>query len=98
MLLTVPRSWGEVTPAWLAAAMGRPVAELRLDDIAEGTNSRARITGRFADRDEAFALFVKREGRVLNRLALTALGAREAEADLARYGVDLPVEHPAFYA
>jgi Phosphotransferase enzyme family len=98
VLLTVPRSWAEVTPAWVGAAMGRPVAGLGFEDVANGTNSRARITVRFADDDECLALFVKREGRVLNRLALTALGAREAEADLARYGVELPVEHPEFYA
>jgi hypothetical protein len=78
--------------------MGRPVAELRLVDVATGTNARARITVRFADRDESRGLFVKREGRMLNRLALTALGAREAEAHLARRSVDLPIEHPAFYA
>jgi aminoglycoside phosphotransferase (APT) family kinase protein len=56
------------------------------------------VTVRFADRGEPVAVFVKREGRMINRLALTALRAREAEADLARFGVELPVEHPAFYA
>jgi hypothetical protein len=71
---------------------------MRLTNVAKGTNSRARVAVRFTDSDETLGLFVKREGRVLNRLALTALGAREAEADLARYGVELPVEHPAFYA
>lgn len=98
MVLDVPRSWAALTPAWLGAAVGRPVAELELGDVAEGTNARARVVARFADRDETVALFVKREGRVINRLALTALGAREAEADLARSGLQLPIEHPAFYA
>ena len=98
MVLGVPRSWAELTPAWLTAATGRPVTGLRLEQVADGTNARARVVARIAGRDEPVALFVKREGRVLNRLALTALGAREAEADLARFAVPLPIEHPAFYA
>jgi hypothetical protein len=92
------RSWDQLTPAWLSEALGRPVSELSLADVADGTNARARVRVRFADRDEVAGFFVKREGRLLNRLALTALGAREAEANLARYRVALPIEHPAFHA
>jgi hypothetical protein len=82
----------------LGEAVGRPVRDLRLEDVAHGTNSRARIVVRFADSGESGAFFVKREGRLVNRLALTALRAREAEADLARSGMELPIEHPAFFA
>lgn len=98
MTPVVPRSWVEVTPAWLSEALGRPVSQLRLVDVADGTNARARVIARLADRDEPVRLFLKREGRVINRLALSVLRAREAEADLARGHVDLPLEHPAFLA
>lgn len=98
MVLGVPRSWAELTPAWLGEALGRPVTDVHVADIAGGTNARARLTVRFAGADESVGLFVKREGRLLNRLALTALGAREAEAHLARCGPELPLEHPAFLA
>jgi hypothetical protein len=94
----VAGGWAGLTPAWLGQAIGRPVAELQLVDAGAGTNAHARIVVRFAGEDEPVALFVKREGRLINRLALTALGAREAEADLARSGLDLPIEHPAFWA
>ena len=94
----VPRCWAELTPAWLTEAIGRPVIDVRLEQVADGTNARARVVARVAGREEPAALFVKREGRMLNRLALTALGAREAEADLARFAVPLPIEHPAFSA
>ena len=97
MLPDVPRGWAELTPAWFAAALGRPVADVRIADVAEGTNARARATVRFTGDAEPTALFVKREGRLLNRLALTVLGAREAEPDLARSGIELPLEHPAFH-
>jgi len=43
-------------------------------------------------------VFVKREGRLFNRLALSALGALEAEAHLFASGVRLPLEYPAPYA
>ncbi|HVU92935.1 MAG TPA: phosphotransferase [Jatrophihabitans sp.] len=98
MVVDVPRSWAEVTPAWLGAALGRPVSRLRVTDHADGTNARARVTAWFAGAAEPTHLFVKREGRLLNRLALTALRAREAEADLARCALELPLEHPAFLA
>lgn len=94
----VPRDWAALTPAWLGAALGRPVASVSIDRQADGTNARARVTVRWADADGTALLFVKREGRLLHRLALTALGAREAEPQLARSGLVLPLEHPAFLA
>lgn len=93
----VPRHWAELTPAWFAVALGRSVVSVRLADVDAGTNARARVAVGFGDGDAPTTLFVKREGRLLNRLALTALGAREAEADLARSGLELPLEHPAFH-
>ncbi len=98
-MLSVPRDWSGITPAWLSAALGRPVIRATVHDIADGTNARARVRLQFADDDPApRCVFVKREGRPINRLALTALGAREAEADLVRHAPELPLEHPAFLA
>nr|MDT0666006.1 hypothetical protein [Micromonospora sp. DSM 115978] len=74
------------------------VSSVALGDVVEGTNSRARASLRYASGQGPERVFVKREGRMLNRLALTALGAREAEARLVGSGAELPVEHPAFYA
>ena len=98
-MLSVPRDWSGLTPAWLSSALARPVTRATVHDVADGTNARARIRLEYADDDPApRCVFVKREGRLLNRLALTALGAREAEADLARDSPALPLEHPAFLA
>jgi hypothetical protein len=87
-----------MTAALAAACPGVVVAAVEIDDLADGTNSRARIRLRYASGSGPERVFVKREGRMLNRLALTALGAREAEARLVGSGLDLPLEHPAFYA
>jgi hypothetical protein len=102
-VLTVPRSWSELTPGWMTAALGAAcpgavVEAIELGDVADGTNSRARVTLRYAAGAGPAQVFVKREGRLLNRLALTALGAREAEPRLVASGLELPLEHPAFYA
>ena len=96
--LSVPRGWAGLTSAWLGEALGLPVTEVRIEHRADGTNARARVVARVAGGGDPVVVFVKREGRVLNRLALSALGAREAEADLARRRVDLPIEHPALRA
>jgi len=106
-VLSVPRSWAELTPSWLTEALagafpGAVVEAVEPRDVVDGTNARARIDLRYSTGDGPERVFVKREGRLLNRLALTALGAREAEARLAG-GPDaaparLPLDHPAFYA
>ncbi|WP_081438125.1 phosphotransferase [Pseudofrankia asymbiotica] len=102
-MLSVPRGWPDVTPQWMTVALaascpGAAVVAVELDDLVDGTNSRARVRLRYASGSGPERVFVKREGRMLNRLALTALRAREAEARLAGSELDLPLEHPAFYA
>lgn len=102
-MLTVPRDWSEVTPAWMTSALasafpGAVVAAVDLGDIADGTNARASAALTYRSGTGPSRVFLKREGRWLNRLALTALGAREAEADLVRSRLDLRLDHPAPYA
>jgi len=99
----VPRGWSELTPAWFTEALaadadGDTVAEAYVVMVRRGTNSSATVRLRWAGGRGPSRVFVKREGSLLNRLALTALGAREAEARLALDRPDLPLEHPAFLA
>jgi hypothetical protein len=102
-VLTAPRSWAGLTPAWMTAALaphfpGAVVNAVAVADIADGTNRRARLRLRYQSGQGPESVFVKREGRVLNRLALSALGARESEARLFDSGVNLPLEHATPYA
>ncbi|WP_433503622.1 phosphotransferase [Pseudonocardia halophobica] len=97
-VLPVPRNWSELTPTWMSVALGRTVTHARVTDLVDGTNSRAVVELEYAGPAGPARVFVKREGRLLNRVALTALGAREAEADLVRQRPVLPLEHPAFHA
>lgn len=102
-MLRAPRSWEELTPAWLTEALSRSfpgavVKEAYVGGVAHGTNDRAHVRLTYAAGAGPERVFVKREGSLLNRLALTALGAREAEADLALADAELPLERPTFYA
>lgn len=101
--MKAPRTWSEVTPAWMTRALGSRfpgacVSEAYVDGVAAGTNSRATVRLSYATGSGPARVFVKREGSLVNRLALTALGAREAEARLAQADPELPLEHPAFFA
>jgi len=74
------------------------VATVVVGDVADGTNRRARLNLTYRSGDGPTRVFVKREGRLLPRLALLALGALEVEARLALAGVDLPLQRPPLYA
>lgn len=102
-VLAAPRTWSGVTPAWMTAALAKDfpgvvVVGVDLDEPAEGTNSRARVHLRYRSGTGPASVFVKREGRMFNRLALLALGAVQNEASLLGSGAPLPLEHPATYA
>jgi hypothetical protein len=77
---------------------GAVVSGVSIGDVANGTNRRARVRLRYQSGRGPESVFVKREGRVLNRLALSALGALESEARLFDSGVQLPLEHATPYA
>jgi hypothetical protein len=77
---------------------GVVVDRVRIGDVVDGTNRRARVWLRYQSGQGPESVFVKREGRLLNRLALLALGALESEARLFDSGVHLPLEHATPYA
>jgi len=102
-VLSAPRSWSGLTPAWMTVALaphfpGAVVNGVRIGDIVDGTNRRARVWLRYQSGQGPESVFVKREGRMVNRLALMALGAFESEARLFDSGVHLPLEYAAPYA
>lgn len=101
-MLAVPRRWSDLTPEWMTTALsnrhpGVIVSAVAVEDAVDGTNNRARVRISYAPGSSDHgpeSVFVKREGRVMHRLALVALGALTAEARLALSGSDLPIEHP----
>jgi Phosphotransferase enzyme family len=76
---------------------GAVVGAVSVTDVADGTNRRARVHLGYRSGQGPASVFVKTHGRLLNRLALVALRALEAEARLAESGVVLPLETPQPY-
>ncbi|MGH9044531.1 MAG: phosphotransferase family protein [Acidimicrobiales bacterium] len=101
-MLSVPRSWAEVDAAWMTRALSRDfpgavVGGVRIEELGEGTNRRARAHVRYHSGFGPRSVFVKREGSMRNRLALVALGALENEVRICDARIALPLEHPAPY-
>ncbi len=102
-MLRVPRSWSDLDPAWMNEALagrfpGAVVSETAIGPVVEGTNSRATVSLRYASGSGPERVFVKREGRIVQRLALVALGALTTEARLFASDAVLPLERPEAYA
>lgn len=102
-MLHVPRSWAEVTPAWVTEALSAHFPGVLVDHVEigaadEGTNSRARAALSYAHGEGPRSVFIKRPGRMSHRVALFVLGALATEARLAEVRAELPVAHPMLYA
>jgi len=102
-VLPVPRSLAELTPSWVTSAIGTRcpgavVDEVHIGAVVDGTNRRASVGLSYAEGTGPSSIFVKGHGRVMNRLALVALGALATEALLADSGVTVPLDHPVPYA
>jgi hypothetical protein len=102
-MLPVPRRWEALTPAWMNDALaaripGVAVEAIEIDRVRHGTNSRARVSVRYARGSGPASVFVKLAGRRLHRFALLALRALATEARLAAGLVAFPLDHPSFYA
>ena len=74
------------------------LVDLRIVETTEGTNRRLRLALEWSGGRGPDSVFVKMSGRLGHRLALLALRATAAEARLALSGLELPLEHPQFYA
>ena len=102
-MLTVPGSFAALTPQYMTNALaprfpGATVDEVQASPVIDGTNRRASVSLSYDRGSGPSSVFVKMHGRLMHRLALVALKAWQAEALLAGSGVELPVEHPVFYA
>ncbi len=103
VVLSVPRRWSDLDPAWMSAALSRwypgiVVRDLEVGAVGEGTNATARVALSLAGVGGPSSVFVKGPGRPLHRMALLALGALWTEARLADAGASFPLAHPAFLA
>lgn len=87
-----------MTAALASEFPGAVVRSVEVGTVVDGTNSRAPVHLTYRAGTGPERVFVKREGRILNRLALLALRAVASEAELFDSRLALPLEHPRPFA
>ncbi len=100
--LQVPKSWDEITPAWMSTALaqdypGATVQGVTLELVDDGTNRRARLGLTYSAGSGPASVFVKAADPDHKELIRMTSGMFH-EPRLFNSGVDLPLEHPAVYA
>ena len=100
--LQVPKSWDEITPAWMSTALaqhypGATVQGVTLELVDDGTNRRARLGLTYSAGSGPATVFVKAADPDHKELIRMTSGMFH-EPRLFNSGVDLPLEHPAVYA
>lgn len=99
-VLTVPKSWDDISPVWMTAALGLPGAEVgsvTVDMRDDGTNRRARLRLTYAVGSGPETVFVKAVDPD-HRFLIKLTSGLYHEPRLFTSGVELPLEHPLVYA
>lgn len=96
--LSVPKSWEEITPAWMTAALARHHPEVTVDGVTvelrdDGTNRRARLALSYEQGRGPATVFVKAADPAHKDLIRMTSGMFH-EPRLFMSGVDLALEHP----
>jgi len=99
--LSVPKSWNEVTPAWMSAALAEHHPGAVVDEVAvelrdDGTNRRARLALSYSAGHGPATVFVKAADPAHKDLIRMTSGMFH-EPRLFMSRVELPVEHPVVY-
>jgi hypothetical protein len=96
--LLVPKSWDEITPPWMTAALADRHPDVTVDGVTvelrdDGTNRRARLALSYAQGSGPATVFVKAADPAHKDLIRMTSGMFH-EPRLFMSGVDLPLEHP----
>jgi hypothetical protein len=99
--LSVPRSWDEITPDWMSAALadhypGATVENVSVELRDDGTNRRARLALTYSSGAGPATVFVKAADPDHKELIRMTSGMFH-EPRLFMSGVELPLEHPVVY-
>ena len=99
--LSVPRTWDDITPEWMSAALATDFPGVVVDAVTvelrdDGTNRRARLGVTYQAGDGPATVFVKAADPAHKALIRLTSGMFH-EPRLFICGVDLPLEHPFVY-
>ena len=99
--LSVPKTWDDITPAWMSAALAADFPGVLVDTVTvelrdDGTNRRARLGLTYQVGDGPATVFVKAADPAHKAMIRLTSGMFH-EPRLFTCGVHLPLEHPAVY-
>lgn len=100
--LSLPRSWEEITPAWMTAALGRHFPGATVDGVNvalrdDGTNRRARLALSYSTGSGPATVFAKAVDPDHAELVALTSGLFH-EPRLFSSGVELSLDHPTVHA
>ena len=100
--LSVPKTWDEITPEWMSAALAADYPGVVVDGVSvelrdDGTNRRARLGVTYQAGSGPASVFVKAADPAHKAMIRLTSGMFH-EPRLFTCGVDLPLEHPAVHA
>ncbi|MGV0790003.1 phosphotransferase [Mycolicibacterium sp. XJ2] len=100
--LSLPRSWEEITPGWMTAALGKHFPGATVEDVSvalrdDGTNRRARLALKYSTGSGPKTVFAKAVDPDHAELVALTSGLFH-EPRLFSSGVSLPLDHPTVYA
>ncbi|SEH71665.1 Predicted kinase, aminoglycoside phosphotransferase (APT) family [Mycolicibacterium rutilum] len=100
--LSLPRSWEDITPGWMTAALGKHFPGATVDGVTvalrdDGTNRRARLALTYAAGSGPATVFAKAVDPDHAELVALTSGLFH-EPRLFSSDVELPLDHPAVYA
>ncbi|SPM34444.1 putative aminoglycoside phosphotransferase, partial [Mycobacterium rhizamassiliense] len=100
--LSVPKTWDDITPEWMSAALAADFPGAQVDTVGvelrdDGTNRRARLGVTYREGAGPATVFVKAADPAHKAMIRLTSGMFH-EPRLFTCGVDLPLEHPAVHA
>jgi sulfur transfer complex TusBCD TusB component (DsrH family) len=100
--LSLPRSWDEITPGWMTAALAEHFPGATVDGVSvalrdDGTNRRARLALKYSAGSGPATVFAKAVDPDHAELVALTSGLFH-EPRLFSSGVELPLDHPTVYA
>lgn len=99
--LSVPKTWDDITPDWMSAALAADFPGAQVDTVTvelrdDGTNRRARLGLTYRDGEGPATVFVKAADPDHKALIRLTSGMFH-EPRLFTCGAELPLEHPAVH-
>ncbi len=102
-MVRIPRNWEDISATWMTNVIASVHPDAVVSSVtrtggSEGTSSRAVLALSYSEGSGPATVFAKTKGDPLRRVFQWMTDNAFIEGRLALSGVELPIEHPIFYA